>query len=273
MFLEKSDDEHLEKIIIRKILRNDLEVFSNNIDSRMAENILVQLSGATGWNKQTDFSFINFLLEKIPTNEFSLFPVKPGKGITVLQGDKKLSIYEIIYPIFKNSYFYGNLSSKANIYNHIFDTVFVNGFSAFNNNGKKTEIEFSQERLPYLEAFSDKFFHIHQNIEQLAPEFFNDYSIIIKLFYNYNEHYLNKLSQNIHLLDKQEQNILQSVLIKKEILENFVKENDNIISEYLAQKFQIFEYKVEFENIKFQRSLFNILSDSVSPSLNTIPRL
>jgi len=273
MFLETSDTEYYEDILIRQILRNDPEFFCNNIDAQMSENILVQLSGATGWNKKTDFSFINFLLEKMPINEFSLFSVKPGKGITVLQGNNTLYLYDIMYPIFKNSYFYGNLSSRANIYNNIFDMVFINGFCAFNINTKKTEIEFSKERLPYLEAFSDKFLHIKKNIEQLNPEFINDYSLIIKLFYNYNKHYLNKLAKNNHFLDQQEQDSLNSVLIKKEILENFVKNNNNIITKYLAHKFQTFEYKVEFENIKFQKSLFNILSDSVNPTLNTTPRL
>lgn len=272
MFLESSDHEYLEETIIRQILRNEPEFFNNNIDARMAENILVQLSGATGWNKQTDISFINFLVEKMPINEFSLFSVKPGKGIIVLLEDKKCSIYDIMYPLFENSYFHGDLSSKANIYS-IFDVVFVNGFHAFNHNGKKTEIEFSQERLPYLRAFSDKFFHIHQNIEKLNPEFFNDYSVIVKLFYNYNEHYLKKLSKHIHLLDKQDQNVLDSVLINKELLEHFVKANDNIISAYLAQKFQRFQDKVEYENIKFQKSLFHILSNSVHTALNTTPRL
>lgn len=273
MFLETPDTEYMEDILIRQILRNEPEFFSNNIDAQMAESILVQLSGATGWNRKTDFSFINFLLEKMPINEFSLFSVRPKKGITVLQGNNILHLYDIMYPIFKNTYFYGDLSSKANIYNHLFDVVFSNGFCAFNVNSKKTEIQFSKERLHYIEAFSDKFLYIQKNIEKLNPEFINDYSLIVKLFYNYNEHYLNELSSNNLFLDKEEQNILNSVLIKKEILEHFVKNNNNIISKYLAKKFQQFEHKIEFENIKFQKTLFNILSDSVSPSLNTTPRL
>lgn len=273
MSVEEIDNIYLEDLLIRQIIRQESDFFKHHIDSEIAENIIVKLSGIDGWGHYTNFSFINFLTERMHVNQFPLFGVKPDKGIIVLKGDDKLSLYDIVYPLYKDTYEYGNLLNQDNLYNNIFDAAFRSGFYAFDPKSPKTEFEFSQERLPYIEAFSDKFIHIYQNIDKLKADNVNDYHVLTKLFYNYNEHYLNTLLINSEKLELKEKNSLYSLFKQKNILESYLAMQPNIITPYLESKIHSFNCKTEYEMSKFHKSFLHIISDFPDNTLHNKPRL